>query len=55
MKKLFFAFTVTAVLQLSSCGISAPEGTALFDDFRYQLVHYTVAASGTVMHGGVVE
>ena len=36
MKKLFFAFTVTAVLQLSSCGISAPEGTALFDDFRYE-------------------
>lgn len=38
MKKLFcrIAFTMAAVAQLSSCCVSAPEGSALFDCFIYE-------------------
>lgn len=38
MKKLFsrIAFTVAAAAQLSSCCVSVPDGTALFDEFTYE-------------------
>ena len=34
------------------CNLGSPH---LFDDFRYQFMHNPVAASGTIVHMGVVE